>query len=118
MLVTNLELNQEQVKGNPTITIEKVIAKKDYIYPDPFKYFVLSSVGKQYTVNSNGSILLNPSKGYYSLPFSITASQIEITEVAKELFKATKPLSGKAVLAVEFALKKASKKRTLLSERL
>jgi hypothetical protein len=118
MLVSDLELNLEQVKGNPAITIQRVEAKKDYTFPDPFKYFVLSPVGKQYSVTGNGSILLNPSKGYYSYPFSITISQIEVIEVAKKLFKTTKPLSGKAVLAIEYALKKAAKRQTLLSDRL
>jgi hypothetical protein len=118
MLVTDLELNLEQVKGNPAITIERVEAKKNYTYPDPFKYFVLSPVGKQYSVIGNGSILLNPSKGYYSYPFSITISQIEVMEAANELFKTTRPLSGKAVMAIEYALKKAAKSRTSLTDRM
>jgi hypothetical protein len=118
MLISDLELNLERVKGNPTITIQKVESKKDYIYPDPFKYFVLSPVGKQYSITGNGLVLLNPSKGYYSFPFSINISQVEILEVANELFKTTKPLSGKAVLALEFALKKAAKRQTLLYQRL
>lgn len=118
MFISDLELNLDRIKGNPTITIEKMEAKKDYSYPDPFKYFVLSPVGKQYSITGNGSILLNPSKGYYSFPFSVNMSQIEILEVATELFKSTKPLSGKAVLALDYALKKATKRRTSLSQRL
>ncbi len=118
MLIGDLDWSIEKVKGNPVITVIDMVAKKLYSYPDPYKYFVLSSVGKQYKVLSNRSILINPSKGYYTYPFSIDINQTEVVLIAKEMFKNTKPLSGKALLALDYALKKAQKQTTSFSNRL
>jgi len=118
MLLIDLDLNIEKVKGNPATAVTNMVPKKDYFFPDPFKYFILSSVGKQYSISSNGSILLNISKGYYSLPFTINVGQLEIMNIAMELFKNSKPLSGQAALAIDYALKKAAKKTTSFPDRL
>jgi hypothetical protein len=119
MLINNLDLDVEKIQGNPRITLSaNMIVKKQYSYPDPRKYFILSPIGKSYEVIGNDSVLLNPSKGYFLPPFSLTTSQVDIINISKELFKNSKPLSGKAVLALEFALKKAEKKSTNFSNRL
>ena len=120
MFVNNVDLSDEQVtgKGNPAVSISNMIAKKSYDYPDPYQYFILSPVGKVYKVLSNNSILLNPSNGYYSYPFSISINQAEIISLSIELFKDSKSLSGKAVLALNYALKKAGKRVTNFSNRL
>lgn len=119
MLINNLDLDFEKIQGNPRITLSThMIVKKQYGFPDPHKYFILSPIGKYFKMIGNDSILLNPAKGYFLPPFSLTSSQVDIINISKELFKNSKPLSGKAVLALEFALKKAGKKSTNFSNRL
>lgn len=119
MLINNLDLYVEQIQGNPGITLSSnMILKKQYTYPYPHKYFILSPIGKYFKMIGNDSILLNPAKGYFLPPFSLTTSQVDIVQISNELFKNSNPLSGKAVLALEFALKKAEKKSTNFSNRL
>ncbi len=118
MLITDLDLDIEKVRFNPAITVTEMVSKKDYAFPDPFKYFILSSVGKQYSILGNGSVLLNPSKGYFSLPFTVDIRQAEVINIAKEIFKNSRPLSGKATLAIHYALNKSAKKTTSLPNRL
>ncbi len=119
MLINNLDLNTQNIQGNPSVSLStNMVAKKLYNYPDPLKYFILSPIGKAYEVIGNHSILLNPSKGYFLYPFSLTTNQVDITSISKELFKNSKPLSGRAVLALDYALKKAAKRSTSFSNRL
>ena len=118
MFVNDLDLNMEKINGNPVASISTVVMKKAYSYPDPYFYFILSPTGRDYKVLGNNSVLLNPSKGYYSYPFSLTTNQIEVISISNEMFRNSKPLSGKAVLALNYALEKAGKRTTGFSNRL
>ena len=119
MLINNLDLNAQKIQGNPSISLStNMVAKKLYAYPDPHKYFILSSIGKSYEMIGNQSILLNPAKGYFQYPFSLTTNQVDIASMSKELFKNSRPLSGRALLALDFALKKAAKRSTDFPDRL
>jgi len=118
MFINDLNLDVDQIKGNPAISVSAMILKKPYSFPDPYLYFILSQAGKEYRVVANNSILLNPSKGYYSYPFSLELSQPDVISISLEFFKNSKPLSGKATLALGYALEKAGKNSTKLSNRL
>ncbi len=119
MFINSLDLNIEKIKVNPGVSLSNsMMSKKSYDYPDPYKYFILSAVGKFYTVTGNNSVLLNPAKGYYAYPFSLSINQGDVVIISKELFKNSKPLSGKALLALDYALKKAAKQSTSFLNRL
>ena len=119
MLINNPDLDFGKVKGNPSINLSiNMVVKKAYTYPDPHKYFILSPIGKSYSVVRNHAILLNPSKGYFQYPFLLSESQADVISISKELFQDSKPLSGKALLALDYALKKAPKQSTSFSNRL
>lgn len=118
MFVNDLSVDSGELNGNPSVSVSTMTIKKTYDFPDQFSYFILSSAGKEYRISSNNSILLNPAKGYYSFPFSIDMNQPEVIEGAKMFFNGSSPLSGEAILALRYALKKAGKNRPILSGRL
>jgi len=118
VLNNHLDLSLRQIKGNLVVSISKMAIKKAYDYPDPSHYFILSTAGKNYKIVGNDSVLLNPNKGYYSYPFSLNINQAEVISISYELFKDTKILSGKAVQALDYALKKAGKRVTPFLNRL
>lgn len=118
MTINDIDLNPQKIKGNPVVSISKMVIKKTYNYPDPSLYFILSPAGRNYKVLGNDSVLLNPNKGYYLYPFSLSTNQSEVIFISNELFKDSKILSGKGVQALNYALKKAGKRVTTFSNRL
>jgi|GEM_PF-6212530 hypothetical protein len=118
ILINDLGVDLNKLEGNPSLKVNEMVLKKKYAFPDPYSYFVLSSAGKDYSITSNNSILLNPSKGYYTFPFSIDSGQDNVIRTAQNMFKGSNPLSGDAGFALDYALKKAGRKSPSLSGRL
>ena len=118
MLINDLNLDTEKLKGNPAINISEMTIKQPYSYPDPYFYFILSSAGRDFKVLSNNSILLNPSKGYYTYPFSLDFNQADVISLSSELFKNTKPLEGEAAIALKRVLKRSERITTKFLNRL
>lgn len=118
MLINDLDVDLNKVQGNPSLSVTEMVIKKKYSFPDPYAYFVLSGAGKDYSITSNDSILLNPSRGYYIHPFSINVHQTEVINLAKILFANSNPLSSEAEVALDYALRKAGRMTPNLSGRL
>jgi len=118
MLVNDVDLDTEKLKGNPAINISEMTIKQPYNYPDPYSYFILSPVGREYKILGNNSILLNPSKGYYTYPFSLTFNQADVVSFSNELFKNSKPLEGEAAIVLNKVLKSSERTTTSFSNRL
>jgi len=109
----------ETIKGNPSFTLTnvKLSAKDQLKHPDSNSYFILSDAGKQYTFLGNKSILLNFNKGYYVSKFHIETYNPIIIGASNKLFGGTVPISGKALLALQHAIKKSAQKSTNLPNR-
>ena len=113
----NIDINQGTI-SNPSITLlESKTVRNNYSYPDPNSYFILSEAGKDYSIIGNSTILLNFSKGYYEQFFSINDFNSIVLNFSKNLFKNSKPIDGKAKLALEHTILKIGKKQSSFKNR-
>jgi len=119
MIINDLNLvDFTKIEGNPVVTISNTNLKKQYDFPDPAYYFILSSAGRAYKILGNTSVLVNMYKGYFDYPFHMNQNQSLVISISKELFKNARPLDGEALVALNYALKKAGKSKTMLPNRL
>ena len=103
---------------NPSITLHKTSKVEKHSFTDPNSYFILSEAGKNYTISENSTILINPSKGYNEQNFTVTDINSFVLSTSKAIFNGTKPIEGKAKIALELAILKAGKKESTLKNRL
>lgn len=102
---------------NPSITLHKTSKVEKHSFTDPNSYFILSEAGKNYTISENSTILINPSKDNEQ-NFTVTDINSFVLSTSKALFNGTKPIEGKAKIALELAILKAGKKESTLKNRL
>jgi hypothetical protein len=113
---THIDLNIE--KFNPSITLHDSSKKKDYSFPDPNSYYILSGAGKNFKIMENSTILLNLQKGYYDNYFSISEVNNLVLKMSNQLFFGSKPIEGIAKEALELAILKSGKIAPTLKNRL
>lgn len=113
---THIDFNIE--KFNPSITLHESQKKKDYSFPDPNSYYILSGAGKNYKVMENSTILLNLQKGYYDNYFSISEDNNLVLKISDQLFFGSKPIEGIAKEALELAILKSGRIAPTLKNRL
>lgn len=118
MILTTHTIDINPEMFNPSITLLEESKVNKYSYPDPNSYYILSDVGKNYTVVGNSTILINPYKGYYEQLFYINNIKSTILNISNELFNNTKPIDGVARVALELAILKNGKKQPTLKNRL
>jgi len=103
---------------NPSVTLHDSSKKKDYLFPDPNSYYILSDAGKNFKVMENSTILLNLQKGYYDSFFSISEINNFILNLSNQLFTNSKPIDGIAKAALDLAIMKSGKSTPTLKNRL
>lgn len=119
MIINDLNLvDLDKIEGNPVVVLSNINLRKQYNYPDPSFYFILSQAGREYKILGNDSVLINGAKGYYDYPFQMDLNQPLVISISKELFGNTKALSEGGMIALNYALKKAGKAKPTLQNRL
>ena len=118
MILTDSHIDLTLKKFNPTITIHDCSRKKQYSFPDPYSYYILSEAGKNFTIMENSTVLLSLQKGYYESFFFMSDYSNVILSLSKQLFAGSKPIEGKAKEALDLAIFKSGKSTPTLKNRL
>ena len=118
MILTDSHIDLTLEKFNPTITIHDCSRKKQYSFPDPYSYYILSEAGKNFTIMENSTVLLSLQKGYYESFFFMSDYSNVILSLSKQLFAGFKPIEGKAKEALDLAIFKSGKSTPTLKNRL
>ena len=106
-------------KFNPTITIHDCSRKKEYSFPDPYSYYILSEAGKNFAImEENSTVLLNLQKGYFDSYFFMSNYSNLILSLSNQLFIGSKPIEGNAKDALDLAILKSGKSTPTLKNRL
>lgn len=118
MILTDSHLDITLEKFNPTITIHDCSRKKEYSFPDPYSYYILSEAGKNFTIMENSTVLLSLQKGYFDSFFFMSDYSSLILSFSNQLFAGSKPIEGNAKDALDLAILKSGKSAPTLKNRL
>jgi hypothetical protein len=117
MILTDSHINIYQERFNPSITLHDSIRKKEFSFPDPNSYYILSDAGKNFKIMENSTVLLSLQKGYYDNIFLISESSNLVLNFSNKLFAGSKPIEGIAKDALELAILKSGKSVPTLKNR-
>lgn len=118
MILSDSHIDLYLEKFNPSITIHASSRKKEYSFPDPNSYYILSDAGKNFKIMENSAILLSFQKGYYESFFYISESTNLLLSFSNQLFSDTRPIEGIAKEALDLAILKSGKTSPTLKNRL
>lgn len=118
MILCNSQIDLYIEKFNPSITLHDKSRKKEYSFPDPNSYYILSDAGKNFKIMENSAILLSIQKGYYDSYFSISESATLLLDISNKLFWNSSPIEGIAEKAFKLAILKSGKRAPTLKNRL
>ena len=118
MILTDSHTDLTPERFNPTITLYDCARKKEYSFPDPNLYFILSEAGKNFTIMENSTLLLNLQKGYFDRIFFMSDYSNLVLSLSGQMFSGSKPIEGIAKEALDLAIKKSGKSHPTLKNRL
>lgn len=118
MILSDSHIDITLEKFNPTITLHDSYRKKEYSFPDPNSYYILSDAGKNFMIMENSTVLLSFQKGYFESFFFMSDYSNLILNLSNQLFAGSKPIEGIAKDALELAILKSGKSSPSLKNRL
>ena len=118
MILSDAHIDINLEKFNPSITLHGSSRKKDYSFPDPYSYYILSDAGKNFKIMENSTVLLSLQKGYYDSIFFISEGSNLILNLSNHLFAGSKPIEGIAKDLLDLAILKSGKPIPTLKNRL
>lgn len=118
MILSDSHIDITLERFNPTITVHDCSRKKEYAFPDPNSYYMLSDAGKNFKVMENSTVLLTLQKGYFDSFFFMSDYSNLILNLSSQMFAGSKPIEGIAKEVLDLAILKSGKTTTSLKNRL
>lgn len=118
MILSDSHIDITLEKFNPTITLHDCSRKKEYSFPDPNSYYILSDAGKNFKIMENSTVLLSLQKGYFDSFFFMSDYSNLVLKLSSQLFVGSKPIEGIAKDALDLAILKSGKAAPTLKNRL
>lgn len=118
MIITEIQRDFNDIRTNPTVMVTKGTSRKQYGFPDPESYFILSNAGKEYSIQGNNAILLNLQKGYFASSFTLNLNQANVMSIASAMFQDSKTLDEASGRALNAAIQKTGLMAPTLPNRL